>query len=70
MVRAGRRWGGVLTAVGELDVGRESFRRQAWTDAFTRLSSADRETALEPDDLGLLAVAAYLLGRDTDSAQA
>jgi DNA-binding CsgD family transcriptional regulator len=60
----------VLAVVGELDAGRASFRRQAWADAFTRLSSADREVALEPDDLGLLAVAAYLLGRDADSARA
>jgi DNA-binding CsgD family transcriptional regulator/tetratricopeptide (TPR) repeat protein len=70
VLRAGCQWGGGLAAVGELDVGRESFRRQAWADAFTQLSSADHETALEPDDLGLLAVAAYLVGRDTDSVQA
>lgn len=70
VLRAGCQLGGVLAVVGELDAGRASFRRQAWTDAFTRLSSADREAALEPDDLGLLAVAAYLLGRDTDSARA
>lgn len=70
VLRAGCQRGGVLAAVGELDVGRESFRRQAWADAFTQLSSADHEAALEPDDLGLLAVAAYLLGRDADSEQA
>jgi DNA-binding CsgD family transcriptional regulator/tetratricopeptide (TPR) repeat protein len=59
-----------MVAIGELDAGRESFRRHAWADAFTQLSSADHESALEPDDLGRLAVAAYLLGRDTDSADA
>jgi hypothetical protein len=59
-----------VAAIGDLDVGRESFRRRAWADAFTQLSSADHESALEPDDLGRLAVAAYLLGRDADSVDA
>jgi hypothetical protein len=30
---------------GEIDRGREAFRRQAWADAFSRLSSADRKAA-------------------------
>jgi DNA-binding CsgD family transcriptional regulator len=51
-----------------LDRGREAFRRHAWRDAYTRLSAASREVPLEPDDLEHLAVAAYLLGRDADSA--
>ncbi|HET9970215.1 MAG TPA: helix-turn-helix transcriptional regulator [Streptosporangiaceae bacterium] len=54
----------------DLDAGRESFRVQAWGDAFARLSSADGASALGPDDLERLAVAAYLLGMDSDSAQA
>jgi DNA-binding CsgD family transcriptional regulator/tetratricopeptide (TPR) repeat protein len=59
-----------VAAIGDLDAGRESFHRNAWADAFAQLSSADHESALEPDDLGRLAVAAYLLGRDADSAAA
>jgi DNA-binding CsgD family transcriptional regulator len=48
--------------------GRESFGRRAWADAFAGLSDADRETPLEPEDLERLATAAYLVGRDDDSA--
>ena len=47
--------------------GRESFDRRAWGDAFAELSAADRDFPLEPDDLGRLATAAYLVGRDEDS---
>jgi hypothetical protein len=35
---------------GEIDRGREAFRRQAWADAFSRLSSADRKGLLELDE--------------------
>ena len=59
-----------MAANADLDAGRESFRAQAWADAFAQLSSADRESALGPGDLERLAVAAYLLGRDADSAKA
>jgi DNA-binding CsgD family transcriptional regulator len=51
-----------------LDRARESFGRQAWSDAYARLAAADRESPLEPEDLERLATAAYLLGRDDDSA--
>jgi DNA-binding CsgD family transcriptional regulator len=44
--------------------GRESFARQAWGDAFAQLSAADKESALEPADLELVAVAAVLVGED------
>ena len=39
----------------------------AWRDAFTRLSAADAEAPLEPEDLDRLATAAYLTGRDYDA---
>lgn len=42
--------------------------RQAWAGAYADLSAADREAPLEPEDLERLAVAAYLVGRDDDSA--
>ena len=58
-----------MTAAESLARGRESFGRRAWADAFAGLSAADRETRLEPEDLERLATAAYLLGRDDDSAE-
>ena len=51
-----------------LEQGRESFRRQAWADAEAQLSAADAEQPIGPDDLGLLAMATYLLGRYEESA--
>jgi len=51
-----------------LHQARDAFGRRAWADAFACFSLADRETPLAPDDLERLAVAAYLLGRDGDSA--
>jgi ATP/maltotriose-dependent transcriptional regulator MalT len=57
-----------MTTAEALVRGRGSFDRRAWADAFAVLSAADRETALEPDDLERLATAAHLLGRDEESA--
>ena len=56
-----------MSTADTLDRGRESFGRRAWADAFVKLSAADRETPLAPEDLERLATAAYLLGRDADS---
>ncbi|HWD46902.1 MAG TPA: DNA-binding response regulator, partial [Actinomycetota bacterium] len=53
-----------------LDQGRSAFTRQAWADAVTRLSEAGRMAPLEPDDLERLAAAAFLTGRDAESAEA
>jgi len=75
-VSAGIRGGGPLVA-GELmttgdalDRGRESFGRQAWGDAYAQLSAADQGAPLGPEDLELLATAAYLVGREVDSVDA
>ena len=51
-----------------LERGRESFERQAWGDAYAQLSATDHEAPLGPEDLERLATAAYLVGRDADSA--
>lgn len=59
-----------MTMAGALDRGRGSFGRHAWGDAFAQLSDADRETNLEVEDLERLAVAAYMVGRDDDCADA
>jgi hypothetical protein len=53
-----------------LDRGRASFGRHAWGDAFAELSAADRESALDLDDLERLAVAAFLVGSDLESDEA
>jgi hypothetical protein len=53
-----------MNTVDALHRGRESFARQAWGDAFAQLSTADTESALEPADLELLAVAAVMVGED------
>jgi ATP/maltotriose-dependent transcriptional regulator MalT len=58
-----------VTAAEARTRGRESFGRRAWADAFAELSAADRESALEPEDLERLATAAYLVGRDEDSVE-
>ncbi|HVD13865.1 MAG TPA: DNA-binding response regulator, partial [Actinomycetota bacterium] len=55
-----------MTTADILDRGRESFERRAWADAFDKLSAADRETPLAPEDLERLAISAYLVGRDAD----
>lgn len=57
---------------GTLERGREAFGRQAWREAYEALSAAagERAETLDAEDLERLAVAAYLVGRDDESAQA
>lgn len=47
--------------------GQAAFRRRAWAEAYTELTSAPRGTALALDDLERLATAAYLVGKDAES---
>ena len=49
---------------------RESFGRQAWGEAYAQLSAADQAAPLGLDDLERLALAAVLIGKDADSADA
>jgi DNA-binding CsgD family transcriptional regulator len=58
--------GRVAKAGSEVERGRESFARQAWTDAYESLSNADRAAPLHRKDLELLATSAYMLGRDDE----
>ena len=44
---------------------RGSFERRSWGDAFTALAEVDREGTLAAEDLERLAVAAYMVGRDS-----
>ncbi len=55
-----------MTTADALDQGRVSIDRQQWADAYAHLSDADRETALQPEDLERLAVAAHLVGKDDE----
>ncbi len=56
-----------MSLATSLEQGREAFDRQAWADAYTHLSAADRESALGAEDLERLATAAFLAGREDDS---
>jgi DNA-binding NarL/FixJ family response regulator len=50
--------------------GRDAFARRAWPDAFESLSRADQAMPLGPEELELLATAAYMLGRDDEYVRA
>jgi ATP/maltotriose-dependent transcriptional regulator MalT len=52
---------------GTVEAAREAFARQAWGDAHALLAAGG---PLGADDLERLAVAAYMLGRDDESARA
>lgn len=49
--------------------GRDAFLRRAWTDAYLLLTAADGDEPLQPDDLERRATAAYLIGKDGESAE-
>ncbi|MGH6901286.1 MAG: LuxR C-terminal-related transcriptional regulator [Geminicoccaceae bacterium] len=53
-------------SVDALERGREHYARRAWADAYRSLARADQAAALGGEDLELLAMAAYLTGRDDD----
>jgi DNA-binding CsgD family transcriptional regulator len=56
--------------LGELERGHEHYARRAWPDAYRSLSAADQATRLGGEDLELLAMTAYLIGRDEDYLRA
>jgi hypothetical protein len=53
-----------------LTQGRDAYSRHQWRQAFERLSAADRESALAPDDLLQLGNAAYLAAEDGEATRA
>jgi DNA-binding CsgD family transcriptional regulator len=57
-----------MSEADPVGLGRASFGQGAWAKAYAHLSTADRESPLEPDDLELLVSAAFLTGRDEDGA--
>jgi ATP/maltotriose-dependent transcriptional regulator MalT len=49
-----------------LERGRDAYAARAWADAYALLQAADESDPLPAPDLGLLATAAYMLGRDDE----
>ena len=56
----------VADGYDHLECGRKHYELRAWADAYNALSLADQETPLGAEDLELLAMAAYLIGRDDE----
>ena len=65
-----RRCPDARVSIVELERGRECYGRRAWAEAYRSLSSADQASPLAGEDLELLAMAAYLIGRDDDYLRA
>jgi hypothetical protein len=51
------------SAETQLSAAREAYARQAWGEAYERLTAADRNAVLDAHDLERLAITAYLTGR-------
>jgi DNA-binding CsgD family transcriptional regulator len=58
-----------VDAVSELERGRDAYAQRGWKQAHESLLRADQASTLGPHDLELLAVAAYMLGRDEEFAR-
>ncbi|MGI8774706.1 MAG: LuxR C-terminal-related transcriptional regulator [Actinomycetota bacterium] len=57
-------------AASEVETARASFARQQWAESFRAFSAAEGSSPLAPEDQECLAVAAYLIGAETDSGEA
>ena len=55
-------------AVGSLELGRDAFKRHAWTDAIEAFAAADREGGLSPDDLERMGEAAWWTGTPDEAS--
>ncbi len=51
----------------ELERGREAYATRAWLQAYDCLERAHAQAPLEPPDLELLSMVAFMLGRDDDT---
>jgi DNA-binding CsgD family transcriptional regulator len=56
--------------IDDIELAREAFRQQRWSEAFTRLSGEPMSSSLGFADLERLAVAAHMLGRPRDRQRA
>jgi hypothetical protein len=59
-----------MVTKGTPDEARDAFRRQAWSAARVAYASASDKAALTPDDLERYAIAAHLVGQESESRQA
>jgi DNA-binding CsgD family transcriptional regulator/tetratricopeptide (TPR) repeat protein len=59
-----------MAASDLVERGRTLFARRAWGEAYAQLAAVDRDAPLAREDLERLAVAAFLVGRDEESADA
>ena len=57
-----------MSRTDALTRGRTAYARCDWTDVYTHLCGADHDTPLRAEDLEHLATAAYLIGKDAESA--
>ncbi len=55
--------------VAALVRGRDAYERRSWLEAHDALSSADEDASLGPDDLELLSITEFMLGRDDESVR-
>ncbi len=55
-----------VAMANDLEYGRESFQRGAWSDAYEALGRADRAEPLDRADLHRIGVSACLIGRDLE----
>ena len=55
-----------MCPASDLERGRDSYAREAWTDAYEALTAADASTPLGPEDVERLSTAAYMIGREDD----
>ena len=56
-----------MKAGAALELGRAAYAKRAWLEAYESLAAAERHAALEAPDAGLLAICAFMLGRDDES---
>src|SRR5512132_3424407 len=56
-----------MKAGAALEQGRAAYAKRAWLHAYESLAVAERHAALEAPDAGLLAICAFMLGRDDES---
>jgi DNA-binding CsgD family transcriptional regulator len=52
---------------GELELGRKAYSSSSWATAYDSLSRADQRASLAGEDLELLAISAFMLGREDEN---
>ncbi len=57
-------------AVDAIGLGRDAFQRHAWAEAMEAFTAADQEGSLAPEDLELLADAAWWSGKPDEATEA